>query len=192
MPWCGTPVVPPPPPSPLLYLRPAHTHTHTHTIAVMSYPRLTNLPCHPPPRPSTGITSTNDYSFFDLDVINKSNSWAGARHWKYGTYTTHTHLQIPFVCCAIVVQKLQNTVQYHPQEIPRIYDVCLFACLPPHPLPQAPVEPLQQWPLHSHSYPRLPKRTTTTTTTMRRTKRARTSTRKGRRKQQRRKSRRRN
>ena len=34
---------------------------------------------------SAGITSTNDYSFFDLDVVHKSNSWAGARHWKYAT-----------------------------------------------------------------------------------------------------------
>jgi hypothetical protein len=34
---------------------------------------------------ATGITSTNDYSFFDMEVVNKSNSWAGARHWKYAT-----------------------------------------------------------------------------------------------------------
>jgi len=37
---------------------------------------------------SAGITSTNDYSFFDLEAISKSNSWAGARHWKYATRKT--------------------------------------------------------------------------------------------------------
>lgn len=32
---------------------------------------------------ASGISCSNDYSFFDLDTVNKSNSWAGARHWKY-------------------------------------------------------------------------------------------------------------
>lgn len=34
---------------------------------------------------ASGISSSNDYSFFDIDTVNKSNSWAGARHWKYAT-----------------------------------------------------------------------------------------------------------
>ena len=32
-----------------------------------------------------GISCSNEYSFFDLDMVNKSNSWAGARHWNYAT-----------------------------------------------------------------------------------------------------------
>ena len=32
---------------------------------------------------AAGISCSNDYSFFDMDKVNKSNSWAGARHWKY-------------------------------------------------------------------------------------------------------------
>lgn len=32
---------------------------------------------------AAGITCSNEYSFFDMDLVNKSNSWAGARHWKY-------------------------------------------------------------------------------------------------------------
>jgi Condensin complex subunit 2 len=34
---------------------------------------------------ATGISCSNEYSFFDIDMINKSNNWAGARHWKYAT-----------------------------------------------------------------------------------------------------------
>ena len=34
---------------------------------------------------AAGITCSNEYSFFDMDLVNKSNSWAGARHWKYAT-----------------------------------------------------------------------------------------------------------
>jgi Condensin complex subunit 2 len=34
---------------------------------------------------ATGISCANEYSFFDIDMINKSNNWAGARHWKYAT-----------------------------------------------------------------------------------------------------------
>ena len=29
------------------------------------------------------MTSGNEYAFFDLEALMKSNSWAGARHWRY-------------------------------------------------------------------------------------------------------------
>jgi condensin complex subunit 2 len=32
-----------------------------------------------------GITSNNEYNFFDMNMISKSNAWAGARHWKFAT-----------------------------------------------------------------------------------------------------------
>jgi hypothetical protein len=41
---------------------------------------------------STGVTSTNDYAFYDIDAALKSNSWAGARHWKYATRSRATVL----------------------------------------------------------------------------------------------------
>lgn len=31
------------------------------------------------------ITSDNEYNFFDMNMISKSNAWAGARHWKFAT-----------------------------------------------------------------------------------------------------------
>jgi hypothetical protein len=31
------------------------------------------------------IVSNNDYAFVNLDVLNKANAWAGAKHWKYAT-----------------------------------------------------------------------------------------------------------
>lgn len=33
----------------------------------------------------TTLTEANDYAFFDLDALAKSNLWAGARHWRYAT-----------------------------------------------------------------------------------------------------------
>jgi Condensin complex subunit 2 len=30
----------------------------------------------------------NDYAFLNLDALNKSNAWAGAKHWKYATRST--------------------------------------------------------------------------------------------------------
>ena len=33
----------------------------------------------------TGITANNEYNFFDMNMISKSNAWAGARHWKFAT-----------------------------------------------------------------------------------------------------------
>ena len=43
---------------------------------------------------AAGITCSNEYSFFDMDLVNKSNSWAGARHWKYAT-RRQTQIQSP-------------------------------------------------------------------------------------------------
>jgi condensin complex subunit 2 len=32
-----------------------------------------------------GITASNEYNFFDMNMISKTNAWAGARHWKFAT-----------------------------------------------------------------------------------------------------------
>ena len=35
--------------------------------------------------PGSALTQASEYAFFDLEALMKSNSWAGARHWRYAT-----------------------------------------------------------------------------------------------------------
>lgn len=42
----------------------------------------------------SAITSDNDYAFFNFDTLNKSNAWAGVKHWKYATRSQVTNKPI--------------------------------------------------------------------------------------------------